>query len=256
MSQLIRSDVAAETRFAVVEATLRRARDQGGWVAEEAERFLADVHTLATTNTADRVAADDALTRAREQLPFAERTAHLVVGRIHDALWNDLGRPAADPRFVVLFPAGTRTGTMGARDGHPAALRALASRLETVGHKRLAKDRLTAAAAEIRETATALATAIDRVDAAAEVAGHHHQLEQALARVAYLQLSALKRILLANGLRGPEVDAVLPPTKHPRRRSPAAVPVPVPVPVPDATPAAEGTSAATSGAVPLERIVG
>jgi hypothetical protein len=219
MGRIISNNAGIEEKLRDVEVTLVRCRERGGVWEKQGTAFLGDVVVLAERSLADLDKSDDARTRLVAARDLALSTAHRVVGRVYDDLWNDLERPAVDPFLAILFPGGADCVDEEKIEDRADTMDAIATTLATVGHPRLPKERTTAAADTIRAEAARLREAIGTANKAVAVWTVHRKVRRALGLVGQAQLSSLKLALRSLRFREAQIHEVIP--DRPRTTAPA-----------------------------------
>jgi hypothetical protein len=222
MGRIIRSNRAAADLIRDARLTLTTATSLGPPFSEEAEAFL-----RAATDRAKalRVAIDanlEAVERLRSQRAASDASCNELVARVRDELYNLIGRRARDPAFNMIFVGGIGRYIRPGPTTKPAALRRLATGLETVVHPRIPAEVAAGHAEALRAAATALEALNDQL-----LPLRHEQ--QALeggftfnARYAHLQLTRLKKHWVGQGMTEPEIHAIIPHRPWPEPDSPEA----------------------------------
>src|SRR5262252_1670716 len=106
MGELIRRTAAADDILTDVRATLVSAVAKGGSWKELAQERLAGVVALVDNVEAQLEKAVARLEPLLAAVDAKNDEADAVLGRVSDEIWNEVGRPAADPALAVLFPGG------------------------------------------------------------------------------------------------------------------------------------------------------
>lgn len=242
MGRIIRKDAAAESIFEAARTTVTNATAKGGaWESRATERLGATL-ALVERISAQRAAVARELDGHWAAIEAEDDKADAVIGRVSDDVWNDVGRPAADPVLTVFFPGGVEAYSEGDVDEQPMRMELLATLLESGLHPRLAKEKGAEYAARVREAATPLAAVVERAHKPAAQLALYDKVLDALARVTQGELTKLKRGWQSEGFSGPEIHAVIPsvpkkakraekePAKEERKPSPSPEPAPAPVP--------------------------
>lgn len=210
MGEVIRKTAAAEDILTDVRKTLTSATAKQGEWQTDAEARLGPVVVLAD-NVDERVKEQRKVTEpAVAQLDVANRESDDLIGRTADDFWNDIGRPAVDVTYDIMYPGGIRSIVDGAVDDQPYRMELLAELFEAKLHPKLPADKATGYATAIRQSATRLE---ERVDAARPLKARLEMLERmqtAIARSGAVALSRLKRKWLSDGHTEAEIHTVIP----------------------------------------------
>jgi len=220
MGDVIRKTAAAETIIADVRAADTAAQVRGGTWKQLADEHLAN--SLKVIDLVERrlAAAEAAYGPLAAAVDSIDETADALLGRVSDAVWNEVGRPAQDPVYTLLFPGGIAYYVDGPDAEQPARMELLAELLEANLHPRLDPAKAKTFADEIRKSAA------DYMAAVQAAAGPRAQLEMygrmrtAVARNAQMSLSNLKRHYKISGFSEAEVHKVIP--DRPTTKKPAA----------------------------------
>lgn len=106
MGRTIRLDASKETKIADARSASTGAAARGGlWGSLAAER-LGPILTLFDGVEADLKEAEEQAATLIAARDVERGRARDLVGRTHDQLWNDVGRPGHDPAFALIFPGG------------------------------------------------------------------------------------------------------------------------------------------------------
>jgi hypothetical protein len=229
MGRIIANNAGIEDMLDDVAITLVRCRKRGGVWETQGTTFLGDVVVLADRSSTELDQSDKERTNLVSARDVALSTAHRVVGRVYDDLWNDLERPAVDPFLAILFPGGADCVDEEKIADRADTMDAIATTLATVGHPRLPKERTTAAAETIRAEAARLRAAVATANQAVAVWTVHRKVRRALGLVGQAQLSSLKLALRSLRFREAQIHEVIP--DRPRGAAAAA---PAADPAPDA----------------------
>lgn len=212
MGEVIARKAARERIMDDVETTRTRAAARAGegnpWGVAEAR--LAPVLALWTASVGRAEAAKAAAAGPLAALAAADDVADQGVKAHADAIWNELGRPANDPVFELLFPGGASAYADAPIDEQPAMMRLLAELLEARLHPKLD-------AAAVAPRTTAIRAAADALDAALSAAREprakarlYDRMLTTIARVAHYELAKLKRFWKSEGLSEADIHAVIP----------------------------------------------
>lgn len=210
MGEVIRRTAAAEDIIADVRSTLANAGAKGGEWNELATQRLADVVALIDDVGARLAKAEAALEPLVAAVDARNADADAVLGRVSDAIWNAVGRPASDPALSVLFPGGIAYYADAVVEKQPGRMELLAELLESRIHPRLAPDQAQAHAKDIRASAKQLRAAVDALAAPSERVELLQRVRRALATVAHADLTSLKRLYKNEHFSQADIHAVIP----------------------------------------------
>ncbi len=222
MGEMIRRTAAAEDIIADVRATLTSAVAKGGVWQELAEQGLAGVVALVDNVEARLEKAEAALQPLLAAIDAKNDEADALLGRVSDEIWNEVGRPAADPALSVLFPGGIAYYADASVEKQPGRMDLLAELLESRIHPRLSPAQVKAHAAEIRAAAKQLRAAVDALAGPNERVDLLQRVRRALASVAHADLTSLKRLYKNAHFSEADIHAVIPDRPASARRSGSA----------------------------------
>lgn len=230
MGEVIRKSAAVDDILADVRKTYVAAQAVGGSFKTLADQTLKQALALcdvidgklqtAKTKLAPLVAAQVAKNGSADQ----------TVAGVADQIWNDIGRPAQDPHYDLLFPSGISFYTEGDDDEQPARMELLAEMIESGMHPRLDATRAKAYAKQIRDEAAGFETAVEAARKPRAQAAMYERLRIASARNAHAALVSYKRLLRAQGIPEAKIHELIPdrPSAAPVARPPAPHPQPEP----------------------------
>jgi hypothetical protein len=147
--------------------------------------------------------------------------ADRLLGRIWDEIWNEVGRPAADPALATLFPGGVSYYADGDVEGKPDRMELLAALLESNAHPRLAPATATSLAKRIYTNATLLRSAVNAARGPSARVALLQRVRRAIAATALKALANLKRSYKLEGFSENEIHTVIPDRDASRRAAPA-----------------------------------
>ena len=180
MGEVISRKAARERTIEDVKATRTRAAarasgpDRTAWAV--AEGRLASVSALWDATLAKANAARAELTPLAAAVDVADESSDHTIKSNAELIWNELGRPANDPVYELLFPGGA--GFYADASEQPDMKLLLAEPLESNLQSKLTAT-VAPKVAAIREAASVLSAA-DR-------------MPTAIARTAHFELAKLKR---------------------------------------------------------------
>lgn len=221
-------DVSTTRTRAATRATASTA-DASAWAV--AESRLGPVLTLWSNTLAKAEAAKAEVAPVEAALDVANDTSDDVIKGISDTVWNELGRPANDPVFELLFPGGTGSYAEVEVEDQPSMMLLLAELLETNPHPKIAPT-VAPKVAALREAALKLEAAVDAARKPRSKAKLYDRMLTAVARSAHFELAKLKRYWKSEGLSEADIHAVIPD----RPRSYGVGPNPGPSPADPANP--------------------
>lgn len=210
MGQVIRKDGAVDDIIADAKQTKLNAEARGGsWKTLAEQRLGPLLLVLADTETKIATAKE---TKAPAEALLAANVdiASKHVGKVSDDLWNALGRPASDPYMSLVFPGGIGWYTPGDPSTMPARMGLLASLLRTLHHPLLDPAFTAETADKLEATKQVLQLKIAPVMQLRLELDMLDHVRTTLARVAQMELAALKRLYKGYGMREAEIHEVIP----------------------------------------------
>lgn len=214
-----------------VDAAKARAAVPGGEVWAVAEPRLSGVLALYRTTRGKWETARAEFAPLAAALDVANEAADDVVRAQSDLIWNELGRPANDPVFELLFPGGSGFYADASVEDQPQMMALLAELLESNLSAKLAAN-VAPKVAAIRDAAARLSAAVDAARKPRATVKLYDRMLTAVARSAQLELARLKRYWKSEGLSEADIHTVIP--DRPRGYGvPPASPDPAPPVVPD-----------------------
>ncbi len=210
MGQVVRKDRAAEDIVEDADKTLTNARSRGGRWQELAEARLAPSYTWFNDINEQRESADRAHAPRAAAIVTAKDQADRKIAKAHDIIWNEVGRPAQDAAFSVLFPDGTGSYSDGETAEQPDRMRVLVTLLGSNIHPKLSRQTATTCAAEILADAELLGNALTAGRETGARVKVLSRVRTALARVVHADLTSLKRLYKAEGFSEAEIHMVIP----------------------------------------------
>ncbi len=219
MGEIIRKDSAVEAIVSDATTTRTHAKVRGGRWHELAESKLASVLTLFANIEAQREAAETAHAPHVAAIDVLNEKADKLIGKEHDIIWNEVGRPGWDAALSVIFPDGIAYYADGDTDEQPARMQILVKLLQSGIHPKLSQSTADICADEIATEAAALDAAIvngRQTGAMVKVLG---RVRTALGKVVHAELASLKRLYKAEGFSETEIHTVIPdrPTKSSKK---------------------------------------
>lgn len=210
MGRTIRLDASKETKIADARSASTSAAARGGLWGSLAAQRLGPILTLFDGVEADLEEAEEQAATLIATRDVERGRANDLIGRTHDQLWNDVGRPGHDPAFALIFPGGIGYYVECDVASQPKRMLLLAKLLTSNLHPMIDAARGQAAANEIRTAATALRQAVDAAEAATLEVELHDQVGHAISRSAAMALARLKKLYKAEGFAEADIHEVIP----------------------------------------------
>jgi len=183
------------------------APDGATWAV--AEGRLASVISLWDATWLKATAARAELAPLAAAVEVADDAADHTIKSNADLIWNELGRPANDPVYELLFPGGAGFYADSEVSEQPDMMLLLAELLESNLH-----STLTATVASkidaIRDAANTLSAAVEAMRKPRAKARLYDRMLTAIARAAHFELAKLKRYWLSEGLSEADIHSVIP----------------------------------------------
>lgn len=224
MGRTVRADASKETKIADARSASTGAAARGGaWQSLATER-LGPILTLYDGVEADLKEAEEEAATLIATRDVERGRARDLVGRVHDQLWNDLGRPGNDPAFALIFPGGIGYYVECDIASQPKRMQLLAKLLTSKLHPLIDDARGQAAANEIRAGATALRQAVDAAEAATLEVELHDQVGHAISRSAAMALARLKKLYKVEGFSEADIHEVIPSRPRATPKKPTTAP--------------------------------
>ena len=228
MGEVIRRTAAVDDILSDARASYTKAQAAGGLYKTLAEQTLKPALALCDLVDAKwraAVAKSEPLLAAQAA---RNSSADLLVARISDALWNDIGRPLNDVQYDLLFPGGITPYTESADAEQPARMELLAELIESGLHPRLKAARAKDYAKQLRDEAAAFEAAVDAARKPRAYAATYGRMRTACIRSAHGALTSFKRLLKANNISEAKIHEIIPDRPaQPQPRTPAP-PLPAP----------------------------
>jgi hypothetical protein len=232
MGMLINKKAAVTDIVADCRSTLTAAKARGGQLETLAKQYLSGPLGIFDL-VMQRLQAVDAQLAPLQALKDAkDEASDALIGRISDEIWNDIGRPAHDPAFALLFPDGVSFYTDSPDAEQPIRMELLAELLEAGLHPKLDSKKATDHGKQLRDSAKTLRDAVEKT---LTPRAQHLMLSKAktaLGRNLQMALVTLKRHLKATGTPDPQIHSIIPDRT---RSTPRTAPSPAPL-APTASP--------------------
>lgn len=229
MGEVIRKSAAVDDILADVRKSFAAAQAAGGPFKTLADQTLKQALALFDLIDGKLRTAQAKLEPLQATQLAKNASADRFVGRLADDIWNDVGRPAQDPQYELLFPSGISFYTEGPDDEQPTRMELLAEMIESGLHPRLDATRAKAYAKQLRDEATAFEAAVEAARKPRAQVTMFERLRTASGRNAHSALVSYKRLLRAQGISEAKIHEVIPdrPSAAPVARPPAPHPEPV-----------------------------
>src|SRR5512132_481911 len=199
MGDTIRKTAAREDIFQDVKTTLVNATARGGIAATLADQRLLAVLKIIASVKVQREAAQAVLAPLLAALAVADTHADKVIGKVSDDIWNDIGRPATDAGFDLIFPGGNAFYVDGDVAEQPDRMDLLVELLSANVHPKLSPDVTKASIAAITAESSLLRAAVEDARPARAKLQLYERVLTAITRSAAIELAQLERLLEANG---------------------------------------------------------
>lgn len=212
MGEVIRKTAAAEDILADARQSFVRAQARGGLYQAAAEGALKPALALFDAVHSKWQALEASLAPLLAAHNARDDQADALVGRIADAVWNDVGRPAAgvDGSYDLLFPSGITFYTDGPDDEQPERMGLLADLLESGLHPRLESKVAKGYAKQLRDAAAELEKGLEAVRRPRIRLAMYGRMRTAAARNTQAALSRFKRLLRAQDVSEADIHTIIP----------------------------------------------
>jgi hypothetical protein len=213
----IMDDVKATRTGAAAKAA---GPDGAAWAVAEAR--LGGVVALWDTTRAKAEEARAAYAPLAANLAVANDTSDDLIKAQADLIWNELGRPANDPVFELLFPGGSGFYADANVEEQPNLMLLLAELLESNLSPKLSAN-VGARVTAIRDAAARLGAAVEAARKPRSTVKLYDRMLTAVARSAHVELARLKRYWKSEGISEADIHTVIP--DRPRNYGVPATPV-------------------------------
>ncbi|MRG93216.1 hypothetical protein [Polyangium spumosum] len=222
MGEIIRKNSKSDAIIADAQTTLTQATALGGRWQELAEARLGAALALHASVEVQHKAAELMFAPLRAQVDTRNNKADKTIGKVHDIVWNEIGRPAYDAALSVIFPDGIAYYAEGNTTEQPERMDVLAQLLQSGIHPKLSPATATSVAAEITAESEALRAALEAARKPAAQLKVLGRVRTSLAKVVHAELSKLKQLYRVEGFSEAEIHAVIPdrPTAKPTKKAP------------------------------------
>ncbi len=226
MGETIRKTAAREDILADLKKSYDNAQAKGGIAATLADQKLLPILQIADGTQAQKTAAQAIADPLIAALSMADINADKAIGKTSDDVWNDIGRPAADAGFDLLFPGGNAFYVDGAVEDQPDKMDLLVELLKLNVHPKLSAAVAQACITTITAESTTLRSAVDAARPARAKLALFDRVLTAVARSAAIEISNFKRLLKANGFSEAEIHTIIPDRTPAAPKAPPGPPAP------------------------------
>ena len=232
MGVLINKKAAVTDIVADCRSTLTAAKARGGQLETLAKQYLEGPLGMFELVMQRLQAVETQLAPLQAFKVAKDEESDALIGRISDEIWNDIGRPAHDPAFSLLFPDGVSFYADSPDAEQPIRMELLAELLEAGLHPKLDSKKAKAQGKQLRDSAKTLRAAVDQTQTPRAQLLMLSKAKTALGRNLQMALVNLKRHFKATGIPDPQIHSIIP-----DRTRAATRPAPVPSPfAPSASP--------------------
>ncbi|MBL9009043.1 MAG: hypothetical protein JNJ46_32580 [Myxococcales bacterium] len=212
MGEIIRKTAAAEDIVADAKQSFVRAQARGGLYQAAAEQTLKPALALFDAVDTKWQAQEASLAPLLAAHTTCDDQADALIGRIADAVWNDVGRPApgVDGSYDLLFPSGIPFYTDGPDDEQPERMLLLADLLESGLHPRIEPKQAKSYAKQLRDAAADLEKSLQTFWQPRIRLAMYGRMRTAAARNTQAALSRFKRLLRAQDVSEPDIHTIIP----------------------------------------------
>ncbi len=210
MGETIRKTAARDDIFQDVKTTHINATARGGIAATLADQRLLGVLKILASVRAQREAAEAVLAPLLAALVVADNRADKAIGKVSDDIWNDIGRPATDAAFDLMFPGGNAFYVDGDVTEQPDRMDLLVELLSANVHPKLSAEVTKASLATISAESVILRAAAEGARPARTKLQLVERVLLAVTRSAAIELAQLKRLLKANGFTEADAHTIIP----------------------------------------------
>lgn len=234
MGEVIRKNAAAADIFADTRAAVTHATARGGTWQTLASQSLTGPLKLADLVEARVVAARTSAAPLIAAQSSKNQQVDDLVGRISDLIWNDVGRPAHDPQYELMFPSGIAFYTEARDDEQPARMALLADLIDSGIHPTLDPKKAKGYASEIRRAAAEFESVVDAARKPRAEVAMYERMQTVVASNCQGALVNYKRLLKIAGMSEADIHTVIRdrPTRKPAAPSPASPSPAAPAPTP------------------------
>lgn len=233
MGEVIRKSAATEDIVSDGRASFVNAQAKGGLYKTAADKTLKPGLVLFDAVDGKWVSLNGTLAPLVAAHHSRDDRADALIGRIGDAVWNDIGRPAAgvDGSYELVFPSGITFYTDGPDDEQPERMELLADLLESGVLARLDPAQAKSYAQELRDEAAELEKSLDAIRKPRIRLAMYSRMRTAAGKNVHSALARYKRLLRAHDVSEADIHTVIPDRPTAAKKSepapdPGAPPVP------------------------------
>lgn len=221
MGEVIRKTAAAEDILADARQSNVRAQARGGLYQAAADAALKPALALFDAVHSKWQALEASVAPLVAAHNARDEQADALIGRIADAVWNDVGRPAPgiDGSYDLLFPSGITFYTDGPDEEQPERMLLLAELLESGIHPRIEAKQAKSYAKQLREAAAELDKSVQSIWQPRIRLAMYSRMRTAAARNTQVALSRFKRLLRAQDVSEAEIHTVIPDRPAPVKKA-------------------------------------
>lgn len=210
MAEAIRKTAACVDIVHDFKATHTKAMARGGVAAALAEQRLLPLLKILTSVQAQQAAAEAFAAQLLAALGVADRSADKAIGKVSDDVWNDIGRPASDASFDLLFPGGNAFYVEGDVDEQPDRMDLLVELLSANVHPKISSKVALASIETLTAESKALRAAVEAARPARAKLLLLDRVLTAVTRSAAIEIGNFKRMLKANGFTEADAHTIIP----------------------------------------------
>lgn len=210
MGVVIRKNRAVDDIFGDAKKTQLAADARGGEYKKLVDEYVVPFLVLGDQIAVQLEEVSKLLAVASAKVEVQDEVADDVVADGRDTIYNETGRRADDPYFVLFFPQGLQGLIQNDTIGQPARMGLLVQLLKSGVHPKLSKQTADKVAADIEAVQKDLQAAIDEL---LPLRAKHESLTatySALARATQMALVNVKRALKSKGESETSIHEVIP----------------------------------------------
>ncbi len=230
MGEPIRKTAAREDILRDFKKTHDNAVAREGTAAILAEQRLVPVSKILESLKSQQDEAHAIAAPLLAALAAADLRADRTIGKVSDDIWNDVGRPASDAAFDLLFPGGNAFYVDGDASEQPDRMDLLVELLKANVHPKLSPAVAQSSIATITAESAALRVAADGARQARARLQLLDRVLTAVARSAAIEIGNFKRLLKANGFSESDAHTIIPDRGHAAPKKGVTAPAPAPAP--------------------------
>lgn len=224
MGEVIRKNAAAEDILADTRSAMTQGTARGGTWQTLAAQALSGPLKIAELVAARAAAAHTTAAPLIATQSSVNQRVDDFVGRTADLIWNDLGRPAHESYYELMFPTGIAFYTDASDEEQPTRMELLAELLESGMHPLLDPKKAKGYASDLRRYAAEFQSAVDAARKPRAQVAMYERMQLAAARNCQAGLVNYKRLLKIAGMSESDIHSVIRdrPIKRPAAAASAA----------------------------------